>query len=53
MTNPQKAKGDRAELKAAALLTEALGLRVCRLIAFLRNHDHQSQAGSVVAGRND
>ena len=30
MANPQKAKGDKAELEAAALLTEALGLPVRR-----------------------
>lgn len=39
MTNPQKAKGDRAELEAAALLTEALGLPVRRKLGAGRSDD--------------
>jgi hypothetical protein len=39
MTNPQKAKGDRAELEAAALLTEALGLPVRRKLGAGRADD--------------
>jgi len=39
MTNPQKAKGDRAELEAAALLTEALGLPVRRKLGAGRIDD--------------
>ena len=39
MPNPQKAKGDRAELEAAALLTEALGLPVRRKLGAGRSDD--------------
>jgi len=39
MANPQKAKGDRAELEAAALLTEALGLPVRRKLGAGRADD--------------
>ena len=37
--NPQKSKGDRAELEAAALLTEALGLPVRRKLGAGRSDD--------------
>ena len=37
--NPQKSKGDRAELEAAALLTEALGLSVRRKLGAGRSDD--------------
>ena len=37
--NPQKAKGDRAELEAAALLTETLGLPVRRKLGTGRADD--------------
>jgi hypothetical protein len=37
--NPQKAKGDRAELEAAALLTEILGLPVRRKLGAGRADD--------------
>ena len=39
MTNPQKAKGDRAELEAAALLTDLLGLAVRRKLGAGRADD--------------
>ena len=39
MPSPQKAKGDRAELEAAALLTEALGLPVRRKLGAGRSDD--------------
>lgn len=39
MANPQKAKGDRAELEAAAILTEALGLPVRRKLGAGRSDD--------------
>lgn len=39
MANPQKAKGDRAELEAASLLTEALGLPVRRKLGAGRVDD--------------
>lgn len=39
MANPQKAKGDRAELEAAAMLTEALGVPVRRKLGAGRSDD--------------
>lgn len=39
MSNPQKAKGDRAELEAAALLTEMLGTPVRRKLGAGRSDD--------------
>ena len=39
MANPSKAKGDRGELEAAALLTEALGLLVRRKLGAGRADD--------------
>lgn len=39
MTNPQKRKGDAAELEAARLLTEALGLPVRRKLGAGRSDD--------------
>lgn len=39
MSNPQKAKGDRAELEAAALLTELLGTPVRRKLGAGRSDD--------------
>lgn len=39
MANPSKAKGDRGELEAAALLTEALGLPVRRKLGAGRADD--------------
>jgi hypothetical protein len=39
MANPQKAKGDRAELEAAAILTKTLGLPVRRKLGAGRADD--------------
>jgi len=39
VTNPQKAKGDRAELEAAALLTDLLGVPVRRKLGAGRADD--------------
>jgi hypothetical protein len=39
MTNPQKAKGDRAELEAAAILTDLLGVPVRRKLGAGRADD--------------
>jgi len=39
MANPSKAKGDRGELEAAAILTEALGLPVRRKLGAGRQDD--------------
>ena len=39
MANPQKAKGDRGELEAAAILTQALGLPVRRKLGAGRADD--------------
>jgi len=39
MTNPQKQKGDRAELEAAAILTDLLGLPVRRKLGAGRLDD--------------
>ena len=39
MANPSKAKGDRGELEAAAILTEALGLPIRRKLGAGRQDD--------------